>query len=125
MQSPSSIQQAKDIALSIRQHWFWHHGQRISLLASEWALYAISILLVLLNVYVISLGHRLLIAEMVDGPTRTSAYVEDGRITLVLTVGYVLLFLFSLSCFMLARVLRGMRKRRVLVQALCEVVAKL
>ena len=119
------LEQAKSLAQQIRQNWFWHHGQRFGFMIAEIMLYLLAALLIALDVYVISKGHRLLVAEVVDGPTRASAYVEDERMTLVLTVGYILLFLFALACFVLARVLRGMRKRRVQVQALCEAVAKL
>lgn len=119
----SSLEQAKRLAAAIRQNAFWHHGQRLSSMAVEGVLYVLAALLLILDGYVIAQGHRLLVAEAVHGPTRASAYVEDDRITLVLSLGYFLLFLFALCCFILARVLRGMRLRRTQVQALCDAVA--
>lgn len=119
------IEQAKGLAALIRQNWFWHYGQRFSFMVFEVVLYVFAFLLLALDLYIMSLGHRLLVAEAVNGHSTASMYVEDARITALLHVAYLLLFLFALACFLFARVFRGMRIRRNQVQALCEAVAKL
>ncbi|MBL8002303.1 MAG: hypothetical protein JNL05_10110 [Flavobacteriales bacterium] len=118
----NAIYEAKVLAEALGGHWLTKHGRRIMYMFFELFGYLLALALLILDLWLIGLGHQFLLAEAVDGHQRATAYVEDDRITFALRVGYLLIFLLALSSFLLARMIRNARKRRQQIHRLCEVV---
>jgi len=112
----------KQLAGQLEGNWLMHQGRRAIYVTMEVFLYLGAVSLLLLDLFVISKGHRLLLSESKEGTMRATAYVEDERVTAVLLVGYVILFLLAIGCYVVARMIRSSRKRRNQVQRLCEAI---
>lgn len=124
-QPSSGVVAVKVLAGQLEQNWVLHQGRRAMYLGLELLLYVAAITFLLIDVFVMSKGHKLLVAEAQEGPMRAGTYVEDDRVTAVLMLGYLLLFVLAVGSFIMARLIRSSRKRRSQVQKLCAAVRAL